>query len=60
MKFALYTFMLQDAGQWLVAKARRQATESGVQTAARNLRKQGVPLELALRILFAPRPVCAR
>lgn len=31
----------------------RNAAESGVQQAARNLRKQGVPLELALRILTA-------
>lgn len=41
-------------GQWLVAKARRQAAAQGVQPAARNLRKQGLPLELALAIL-APR-----
>lgn len=39
------------AGLWLVCKTRRQAAESGVQVAARNLRKQGVPLELALLIL---------
>lgn len=40
-----------DAGQWFVAKARRQADQHGVQAAARNLRKQGVPVELALLVL---------
>lgn len=39
------------AGVWLVDKARRQAAELGTQAAARNLRKQGVPLELALLVL---------
>lgn len=39
------------AGTWLARKARQQAKEQGVQRAAMNLRKQGVPLELALLIL---------
>ena len=38
-------------GRWLIAKARGQAAEHGIQQAARNLRKQGAPLELALAIL---------
>lgn len=42
---------LMGAGNWLVAKARAQARKLGTQQAARNLRKQGVPVELAVRIL---------
>ena len=42
-------------GRWLICKARRQARESGIQQAAANLRKQGVPLPLALLILTTPR-----
>jgi hypothetical protein len=38
-------------GWWLLAKARRQAAEAGTYQAAKNLRKQGAPLELALLIL---------
>ena len=38
-------------GRWLWAKARRQQREQGTQQAARNLRKQGVPLPVALLIL---------
>lgn len=38
-------------GRFFIEKARRQARESGVQVAARNLRKQGVGVELALRVL---------
>lgn len=41
-----------SAGRWIVGKARRQAAEVGYQQAARNLRKQGVPLSLALIILL--------
>ena len=41
------------AGDWLITKARRQAVQQGVQSAATNLRKQGVPLDLARRILLA-------
>ncbi len=39
------------AGMWLVCKARRHAREKGVAQAAANLRKQGVPFELARTIL---------
>lgn len=42
---------LDHIGRWLASKARQQAIDVGVQQAARNLRKQGVPLELALLIL---------
>lgn len=45
----LYTAIA--AGLWLARKAAQQAKEQGVQRAALNLRKQGVPLELALMIL---------
>lgn len=41
-----------SAGRWIVGKARRQAAEVGYQQAARNLRKQGVPLSIALIILL--------
>lgn len=41
-----------SAGRWLVRKARQQAAEVGYQQAARNLRKQGVPLNIALVILL--------
>jgi hypothetical protein len=41
-----------SAGRWIVCKARQQAAEVGYQQAARNLRKQGVPLSLALVILL--------
>lgn len=39
------------AGMWIVAKARQQARDQGTQQAARNLRKQGAPIEHALAIL---------
>lgn len=39
------------AGSWLLRKARAQAAEVGTQQAARNLRKQGLPLDLALLVL---------
>jgi hypothetical protein len=41
-----------SAGRWIVGKARQQAREVGYQQAARNLRKQGVPLPIALVILL--------
>ena len=41
-----------SAGRWIVGKARQQAREAGYQQAARNLRKQGVPLSLTLIILL--------
>ena len=39
------------AGSWIVSHYRRRAAESGVQTVARQLRKQGYPLEVAVAIL---------
>jgi hypothetical protein len=45
------TNTIYKAGNWLVWKARQQQMRSGTQVAARNLRKQGVPLHLALIIL---------
>ena len=42
---------VQAAGLWFYRKALKQAREHGVQPAARNLRKQGVPLALALLML---------
>ncbi len=43
-------------GRWLAEKARRQAAKVGTQQAAVNLRKQGVPLPLALAILAGRLP----
>jgi hypothetical protein len=43
--------VLASAGLWLASKARRNADEVGTFQAARNLRKQGVPLNLALALL---------
>lgn len=42
---------ITHAGIWLVNKARRQQAEIGTYQATRNLKKQGVPLLLALDIL---------
>lgn len=39
------------AGMWLAHKARQQAEISGTYQAARNLRKQGAPIEVALALL---------
>lgn len=39
------------AGMFLVSKARQQARDSSVQQAAKNLRRQGVPIEVALAVL---------
>lgn len=41
------------AGRWLFAKFARQSKESSVFSAARNCRKQGMPLETALILLRA-------
>ena len=46
-----HTHTIVHAGAWLYVKARRQAREQGVQQAAKNLRKQGAPIELALQLL---------
>lgn len=37
---------------WFVSKAQRQARESGYFQAAKNLRKQGVPIEIARMMLL--------
>lgn len=42
---------MQSLGGWLMQKARRQQAEVGTYHAARNLKKQGVPLDYALDIL---------
>ena len=47
----MHQMTLYHAGMWLAMKARKQASMIGVQRAAVNLRKQGVPIELALEIL---------
>ena len=39
------------AGRWVCAHYRARAAESGTQSAARQLRKQGYPLEIALAVL---------
>lgn len=41
----------QSVGYWLMHKARKQQAEIGTFQAARNLKKQGVPLDYALDIL---------
>lgn len=43
--------MLQDFISWFTNKYRQQAREHGIAHAARNLRKQGVPVQFAVRIL---------
>jgi hypothetical protein len=47
----------QQAGQWFVQKWHARLAEAGdVQTVARQLRKQGVPVEIAVAVLAtAPR-----
>ena len=47
----LKTARLLAIGLWFATKYQLQAAESGTERAARNLRKQGVPLQLALKIL---------
>jgi hypothetical protein len=49
----MYRITRSIVGQFLIEKYQRQARESGYHNAARNLRKQGVPLDVALVILFA-------
>jgi hypothetical protein len=39
------------AAHWFVDHYRQRAKESGVQAAARQMRKQGVPVEVAISIL---------
>lgn len=45
-------------GWWFAGKYQERARIAGVQAAARQLRKQGVPIEVALDILAPPR--CAQ
>lgn len=40
-----------QVGFWIVSKYRMQAKAHGVQHAARNMRKQGFPIELAVAVL---------
>jgi hypothetical protein len=43
--------MINLVGKWFAEKVRRQQAELGTLKAAKNLRKQGVPIEIALLIL---------
>lgn len=45
-------FDMVRCGAWFVNKYRAQAKEGGYFNAARNLRKQGVPIEVALVVLL--------
>ena len=45
------SFARSAAGVWLMNKFAEQCMVSGVQQAARNLRKQGVPLHIALMMV---------
>lgn len=47
----LKTARLLTIGAFFKTKYQLQSEESGTQRAARNLRKQGVPLQIALLIL---------
>lgn len=40
-----------NAGQWFITHYRTRQRDSGTLAVARQLRKQGVPLEVALEIL---------
>lgn len=53
------TEMDYTISDFFVAKYRTQAAVSGHYQAAKNLRKQGVPLEMAVLILFGDRRDCA-
>ena len=46
-----YLLTLAAFGAWWATKARDQAARHGTAHAARNLRKQGVPLPMAVSIL---------
>lgn len=54
--FPPYTLSEGRLGQWLSKKARRLAKENGYQAVAKNLRKQGMPFELAYMTLFGKAP----
>ena len=38
-------------GNWFISKYRLQAAKTGVQSTARAMRKQGIPIEVALAVL---------
>lgn len=42
---------VRSIGDWFANKYRTLAADVGTQQAARNMRKQGVPIEVALAIL---------
>ncbi len=42
---------IPSIGNWFASHYRRRAAESGTQAAARQMRKQGVPLAVALAVL---------
>ena len=44
-------FVYAPVGRWMVAHYRVRAVESGTQAAARQMRKQGVPIDRALLVL---------
>lgn len=44
---------LGSALRWVIAHWRRRADESGYYVAAKQMRKQGIPLQVALALLFA-------
>ena len=48
--------VLERIGRWVAWHYRGRALEAGTQTAARQLRKQGYPLEVALLILVPGAP----
>ena len=49
-----YRIFARDlAGSWITSKFRQQAKDSGVYAAARNLRKQGCSLTVALVLVRA-------
>lgn len=52
-----YYVMVGRIAGWLHAKYQEQARLNGVQYAARNMRKQGIPLEFAVHILACRPPL---
>jgi hypothetical protein len=55
-KVILATDAANKAGRWFLHKYRYAAVEKGVQAAARNMRKQGVPISIALFVLAGRLP----
>jgi hypothetical protein len=53
---ALYAIQAEQAiGAFMLDKFRKQVAESGLTTAARNCRKQGIPAEVVARMWMAVR-----